>query len=313
MNFEQTIRLAGLHPQEIRDDGRWRRCKTDAHPKKKNGAYKLDPGGQVGWYRDWADGMGVRMWKPDGPASEPSPMDLARQRENREAERARRLKGILAARELWKHGKPYREHPYIAGKGLSTRGCGVLRTWTGSIWHDGRSISDTWLLAPLYWRDRLMNVQRISSKGMKLQMTAAPQKACSLVLGPKTAPVTVVCEGLATGLAVYQSMRSARVVVAFFADNLLPVVEELKPTGSVVFAADNDWETAAKPHMHGVNPGISKAQNAASLIGAGVTWPTDIRGSDFADQLKESGAPAARRIERQILAAAKYVTREATT
>lgn len=310
MNFEQSLRLAGLHPHDIVPDGRWRRCKTENHKSKKNGAYKLDISGTIGWYRDWADGMGVRTWTHDGPTRQPTPADLARQRAHREAERARRIKGMRAARDLWAAGQPYRVHPYIAAKGLNARGCQVLRTWTGRVWHDGRDIVDTWLLVPMYWRDRLVNVQRISSQGLKLQMPAAPQKACSLIIGQPSAPVTVLCEGMATGLAIYQSMRAVRVLIAFNADNLVAVADEVKPRGSVVVAADNDWRTALKPHMHGVNPGIAKAQNAAELIGAGVTWPEEILGSDFADMLKEWGPPAARRIERQILAAARYVTRE---
>ena len=104
-----------------------------------------------------------------------------------------------------------------------------------------------------------------------------------------------------------------RVLVCFNADNLLAVVEEVKPTGSVVIAADNDWQTAMKPHMHGVNPGISKAQNAAELIGAGVAYPEGITGSDWADYLRERGPGSGRQLERQILAQAKYVTRTATT
>lgn len=314
MTFEQALRQAGLQPGVIVDDGKWRRCKTDAHKSKKNGAYKLAIGGQRGWFRDWSDGLGVRTWGTDAPVRSPSAADMERQRKHREAERAKRVAGVRKVRELWANGNQYRPHPYITGKGLTAQGCHILRTWTGEVWQNAddrypERVRDTWLLAPLYWRDRLVNVQRIGSRGLKLQMPSAPQKACSLILGAPSAAVTVICEGLATGLAVYQSMRSVRVVIAFFADNLLPVVEELKPSGSVVIAADNDWKTAAKPHMHGVNPGISKAQNAASLIDAGVAWPEGIDGSDWADFLKERGAGAGRQLERLILAQAKYVVR----
>lgn len=58
--------------------------------------------------------------------------------------------------------------------------------------------------------------------------------------------VTAVCEGLATGLAIFQSLRMARVIVAFDAGNLIHAVGQLRPTGSVVICADNDHGTEAK-------------------------------------------------------------------
>jgi putative DNA primase/helicase len=57
----------------------------------------------------------------------------------------------------------------------------------------------------------------------------------------------------------------------------------------------------------GMNPGIEKATNAAELIGAGVAWPEGIEKSDWADYLKEIGEGAAKKLERLILAKAKYV------
>jgi putative DNA primase/helicase len=99
-------------------------------------------------------------------------------------------------------------------------------------------------------------------------------------------------------------VRQARVIVAFDAGNLLAVVDRIKPAGSVVIAADNDHGTQAK---RGVNPGLEKARNAADLIGCGVAYPQGIEGSDFADMLKELGEGAARRLERAVLAQARYV------
>jgi len=307
--FEQTLKLAGLQPRDMRDDGKWRRCPTDDHPKKKNGAYRLEPGGRRGFFRNWADGMGVQAWSDDTEYT-PTPGDMKRQAEHRARERAEKIEAVRNARALWSDGQSYRPHPYLTGKGLSAEGCHHLRTWNGSVWVDrGEQITDTWLLVPLYWRDKLVNVQRISSAGVKRQIKAAPQKACSLILGRPSWAVTVICEGLATGLAIYQCMRQARVVVAFFADNLVPVVGELRPTGSVVVVADNDWRTAQRRPDLG-NPGILKATDAANLIGAGVVWPEGIEGSDIADMLREYGPTAAKRIERLILGKARYIVKE---
>ena len=99
--------------------------------------------------------------------------------------------------------------------------------------------------------------------------------------------------------------RGNQVVVCFDAGNLLPVVQRIKPTGSVVMAADNDIGTQAK---RGFNPGLEKATNAAELIGAGVAYPRGIEGTDWADFLAQVGEGAARKAERLILGQAKYVT-----
>ena len=112
-------------------------------------------------------------------------------------------------------------------------------------------------------------------------------------------------EGLATGLAIFQSLRMARVIVAFDAGNLIHTVDHLRPTGSVVICADNVHGTEAK---RGTNPGREKAANAAELIGAGVAWPEGIEGTDLADYLAEVGEGGARKMERLILAKARYVT-----
>jgi putative DNA primase/helicase len=304
MRFEDAIYAGGLRTQEVIADGRWHRCPTSDHPRKKNGAYRIEPDRRRGWFRDWANHDGLQSWADDSDYK-PTPRDEERQRRQREKQRQDRIQGIGFARKLWADGKQYRVHKYLADKGLTPEGCHMLRIWTGGVWVDeGQRVDDTWLLVPIYWRDRLVNVQRISSNGIKRQMKNAPQKACSLVLGRPRAALTVIAEGLATGLACYQSIRHARVIVAFFADNLLPVVQEMKPTGSVVIAADNDWQTKAR---RGFNPGIEKANNAAELIGCGVAWPEGIEGTDFADYLKETGEGAARKVERLILARAKYV------
>lgn len=88
------------------------------------------------------------------------------------------------------------------------------------------------------------------------------------------------------------------------AENLLPALCALKPVGNVVICADNDHATQMR---RGVNPGREKATIAADHVGCGVAWPSGIEGSDWADAMKEIGVGAARKIERQILSASKYV------
>lgn len=306
LSFEQTLRLAGLQPREIAPDGRWRRCATDDKPRKKNGAYKLDADGRHGVYRNWAMHSELQHWDGGRTAAvTPSQRDLERAAKAREREREDRRKAVQRARDLWAAGAPYRVHKYLRDKGLSAQGCHGLRLWQGDVWIDrDNKVNDEWLLAPMYWRDRVVNVQRIGTGGLKRFMKDGPKKGCYFILGRPRWGLTVLCEGLSTGLAIYQSMPLARVIVAFDAGNLLPVTQELKPTGSVVFAADNDTGTFIRL---GKNPGLESARNAAELIGAGVAYPKDILKTDWADALKEWGFHGPKRIEREIMAAAKFV------
>lgn len=295
-DFRDALRAAGLHPRDVVADGRVRRCTTESKPHKRNGWYVLHQDGRGVW-GDWTtgDGSALGHWS-DGRAvnSAGSAASDAAQARRRERERAYRVQAMASARAYWREARPLnRIHHYVESKGLSPLGCAGLRA------------NDGMLVVPVWFGDRITSVQTISPDGEKRFWPGAPVKAgCYLMDRPKAA-VTAFCEGLATGLAVFQSVRMARVVVAFDAGNLLPVVQRLQPHGSVVFCADNDWATLAK---RGFNPGIEKATNAASLIGAGVAYPKDIEGTDWADALHEWGPSGARRIEREILAGARYVT-----
>ena len=295
LSFEQTIRLAGLMPKMVVPDGKIRRCKSEMNPNKNNGWFVLHADGHGAW-GDWTSGSGQSLgtWREEGATQHAVSADvIAKIKAQREAERNYRIQAVKSARMFWLQSKPLSlPHHYIANKGLSPLGCSGLRT------HDGL------LVIPVMLGDSLISVQTITIDGVKKFWPGAPVKAGSFSIRRERSAVTVLCEGLATGLAVFQSMRNASVIVAFDAGNLMPVTEYLKPTGSVVFAADNDHATMVK---RGMNPGIEKATNAAELIGAGVAYPEGIEGTDFADMLKEYGLGAERKIERLILAKAKYV------
>lgn len=297
MTFEQALRIAGLIPRDIVPDGRIRRCRTETHPNRRNGWYVLHPDGHGVW-GDWASGSGspTGTWRDEQAASQPpSAAAMESMRRRRAQEAYNRACAINDVRSFWRVCRPlYSVHPYIANKGLQPLGCAGLR-----IAQDGR------LIVPVYQGDALMSLQAISADGDKRFWTGAPIQGGSYTLQRPRAAVTVFVEGLATGLAVYQSVRSCSVVVCFNAGNFTPVVQRMRPTGSVVFAADNDHGTLAK---RGFNPGIEAATKAADLIGAGVVWPDDIEGTDWADFLKEHGAQSARRMERLILAKARYVS-----
>ena len=294
MTFEQALQASGLIPGAIVADGKWRRCKTTDKPKHRNGAYVLYADGR-GYFRNWATDHAVNSWGADtAQVRTPSAAEMAERERRKKQEREYRLRAIRGAREQWAQARSPRSlHPYLERKGLSAVGTNALRVHGDA------------LIVPVFWRDRLMSIQSITPDGQKRFWTGAPVKGGAFVLDRPRAAVTAVCEGLATGLAIFQSLRMARVIVAFDAGNLIHAVDQLRPTGSVVICADNDHGTEAK---RGTNPGREKAANAAELIGAGVAWPEGIEGTDFCDMLIEGGINAAKSIERSILSKAKYVT-----
>lgn len=292
MTFEQALQASGLLPRAIVADGKWRRCPTLDKPKKRNGAYVLHADGR-GYWRNWATDTDINSWA-DRSVTHSSPVDLAAIERRRQQERAQRLRAIEGARAHWARCAPaHGLHPYLERKGLSAVGTQALR-----IWGDA-------LVVPVLWKGRILSLQSITPDGEKRFWPGAPVKGGALVLDRPRAALTAVCEGLATGLAIFQSVRNARVIVAFDAGNLSPVVDTMRPTGSVVICADDDHGTQAR---RGFNPGRQKATNAAELIGAGVAWPEGIEGTDWADALAEWGVSAHRHIERQIQAKARYVT-----
>lgn len=285
------MEASGLNPREIVADGKWRRCQTEDKRSKKNGAYVLHPDGR-GYFKNWATDTELNAWT-DATMTYARPIDQARLQAQRDRDRAYRVQAVRSAREFWRNARPLNmPHRYVAGKGLSPHGCAGLRT------HDGL------LVVPVMLGDILISIQTITHDGVKRFWPGAPVKGGAYVLRRERAAITVLVEGLATGLAVFQAVRHASVVVCFDAGNLLPVVLRMKPTGSVVVAADNDHKTLARI---GTNPGIEKARNVADLIGCGVAFPTGIEGTDWADYMAEHGEGSSKRIERQILAGAKYV------
>ena len=296
-DFRTALEAAGLRPRAVLPDGRWYRCATDDKPRRKNGAYLLAPGGREGVWKNYALDLGWNRWS-DANVVRTDPAVHARWlREQRQRERQARIEAMRSARVFWEHCRPMAPlHPYLQRKGLSALGCTGLRQ------HNGH------LVVPVEFRGHLISVQRIDAEGRKLFWKAAPVKAGAFVLERPRAAVTCVVEGLATGLAIFQSVRAARVIVAFDAGNLLPALQELRPTGSMVICADNDYRTAER---RGINPGRVQAQVAADLLGCGLAWPEGVlggaSGADWADALKEWGERAARRIEREVLGQARVV------
>lgn len=275
-DFASFLRSLGLVPRSIVADGKWRRCPTEDHPRKRNGSYLLAIDGRVGFGQNWASMDEVAVWKAGKEAELPA-VDLEAMR-RADAEHARmRLQAVHAARAFYARCTPLRGgHPYLEAHGLDMTGCFGLRV-----------DKDGWLVIPAWRGNELMSVQRIAPDGSKRFWPGAPIAGTQYVIrkNEQTA-VTVLCEGLATGLACVAALVNtgwpARGMVLWDAGNLARAA--LNPNGWLVIAADNDYRTLERT---GKNPGLEAAHQAATRLGAGVAYPEGIQGTDWCDYRTE--------------------------
>lgn len=273
-DFATFVRSLGLRPlKPIQPDGKVYRCPTEDKPKRRNGAYMLAVDGRMGWVQDWATMDEPAIWKPGEDADLPE-FNPEKLRRAWEEDRRKKAEATKRARAFYGRCEPLRNgHPYLESHGLDMTGCFGLKV-------DRKG----WLVIPARRGRKIQTVQRIGPDGDKRFFPGAPVSGSSYWIEPQRgrAVVTVICEGLATGLALYRAVPHSRVIVAWNTGNLLKL-DDL-PSGLTVFAADNDHQTEAE---RGTNPGIDAAREAAERVGCGFAHPEDISGTDWSDYRQE--------------------------
>lgn len=272
-DFARFARSAGLRPGAIVPDGKWRRCPTDDHPRTKNGSYKLATDGLVGWVMDFATHDAPLIWRPEKVFVSP-PVDAATIARRMAQDQRSRDEATRGARAYYERASTLiGGHPYLESHGLDMAGCRGLKI-----------DAHNWLVVPATKGRELVTVQRIATCGEKRFWAGAPVKGASYIIERPNAPVTVMVEGLATGLAIYAAAPLTRVVVCFDSGNLPRVAESLTVQGMVCIAGDNDHATETRT---GRNPGLEAARHAAELLGCEVAAPTGITGTDWCDYRNE--------------------------
>lgn len=269
-DFASFLRSADLIPGEVVADGKWYRCPTEAHPRKKNGSYKLAQDGMVGWCQNFEIHGEPLTWRPEADAQRGT-FDREAFARRKAAERKALIEATHAAQRFYLDCQPLRGgHPYLTSHGLTMAGCFGLK-----VDREG------WLVIPMLVGASIISVQRISPEGEKKFWYGASVKGGSYTINRPGASLSVLCEGFATGAAIFDAAPLTRVVVGFNAGNL-PNVS--LPRGLAVVAADNDHETEARI---GRNPGVLAAQQAGEALGCGVAIPSGIVGTDWADYRQE--------------------------
>ena len=273
-DFLQFVQANGIIVPDTFTPGRWIRCKTESHPRKKNGSIKLADDGLVGWCQDYAVHAEPITWRAsDGAAALAAPIDRAAIARRQAERRAALIEATLGARAFYERCAPLRgSHPYLVSKGLGVAGCVGLRV-----------DADGWLVIPMLYNGKVLSLQRISPEGEKKFHFGATTKSAYYAIERAGAALTVLVEGFATGLTIFQAIPTCRVIVGFNAGNLPVVAERMDRFGMGVVCADNDWETAARI---GRNPGLDAARAAAEVLGVGVAYP-QCTGTDWNDYVQE--------------------------
>ncbi|ABA58701.1 conserved hypothetical protein [Nitrosococcus oceani ATCC 19707] len=152
--------------------------------------------------------------------------------------------------------------------------------------------------------NQLWGIQNISPNGKKTATKGSDKKGHFFPIKGQDDRALFIVEGLATGLSVHEA-TGFPVVVAFDANNLLPVAENIRaacPDLPLVIAADNDAWTDG-------NPGITAAMEAAEAVDGAIVWPEFEPGAetvagrptDFNDLQRLCGAEAVRDRIRELL------------
>lgn len=273
MNFRDFIASLDVVPPSAITPGEWQRCSTLAHPRKKNASIKLVEGEQLGFVQDFSTMAEPCIWRANG-ASKPVVLSQDEIKSRVAAKRRELIEATKSARSFYESCKPLRSgHPYLMEKGLDMAGCDGLK-----IDHRGN------LVVPMRLNGSLISVQRITEDGTKLFWSGATTNGTSYVIDRKGAAITLVCEGLATGLTLFGCFDNCRVIVAFNAGNLARSVAHHSIIGLCSVCADNDKETEKRI---GKNPGVEGAQKAADTIGCEIVIPLCDAGTDFDDWRQE--------------------------
>ena len=270
---KEKARLEGVPvPKDaIIVDGEFHRDRCDPKDTKKSWTYVARGDGvpNVDFYDHRRGGdkpiFSLKGTMPDGMGAARIAEEFAANKAKREAEKAEgHANAATEAARMWAAAQPASpEHPYVKAKGIRP--------------HIARQLGGL-LLVPVFHGGDLAGLQKIWPDGKKKQfLSGTPASGGYCVIGelPEPGGPVLIAEGFATGATLHEVTGHA-VIVAFFADNLLPAALALKhslPGVEFVVCADDDWKRVDKKTGLPENIGLIKAREAALSIGAKLAVP----------------------------------------
>jgi putative DNA primase/helicase len=271
MDIITFARLHGVLIDRLIEDGKWHRCATELHPRKKNGAYMTR--GTYGFIQDHASHLEPVLWKPEKEEIAHLDHEAIARRAAEAAAQIRRDQEQAAKKAGWiMHQCVPGPHPYLAAKGFPDE--------FGNIWNDEQN-KLVKLVIPMRVDGRLVGVQTISNaEGFekRFQFGQRISEACH-VIGQGRLKFFV--EGYATGLSVRTALQALKlrytIIVTFNAGNLLKIARNHRE-GIVI--ADNDLPSQVAPQAGGMGLKIAKTlQDEHGLR----YWLSDRAPEDFND------------------------------
>ncbi len=191
------------------------------------------------------------------------------ERKEKEQKKQARLQASEKAQKMWEQAtEADPNHPYLLKKQIAPIGI--------------KQLNDN-LLIPMFYHNwqtgatTLVNLQRIDKDGNKKFIKGGLVKGCYTLLNAEKPEniIILIAEGYATAISILESLDfNFRVVVAYNANNLLPVAQTISHIFRqfrIIICADNDKATEEKT---GVNVGIKKAIEASKAINGEVVYPT---------------------------------------
>lgn len=272
-DFLAAMHSAGLVTDHIVPDGGIHRVKDGQERDGKSGWYvffqdaEFSAGAFGSWKGDWKQtwcSVEQAELEPEQRQKLDRQMQLARERR----EQARREE-VEAARKrvqflLGKARTADESHPYLKAKGI--QGFGALETDAAKL-----------LIPVMDSQGVIHGAQFIHTDGTKRFQTGTTKKGHFFPIGVPSDRIWI-CEGYATAASIHEA-TGQMAIVAFDCGNLRPVGESIRkayPHAKITFAADND-------HGSQDNPGITKAQAAATKLGADIVYPDPIDGRQATD------------------------------
>jgi putative DNA primase/helicase len=259
LDMEATIQAS---PGQIIADGTIHRFDVDAVGDKK-GWYVCHFTEEISHavYGDWSEGETYRWHSLKDTVITPAQTQKLKSAMS-EAKKARNDARVIEQSEAAKKCKELwdaldgasNEHPYLQNKNVKAYGIKI---------HP----SDNGLIIPVRIEGTISSLQGIDESGVKNFRPNGKVSGGYHLIGD-IGPLALICEGYATGASLHEA-TGLPTIVAFNAGNLPKVAKELKkahPDTSYIVCADNDkWSDK--------NPGLTKAKEAAEVLGGIVAYP----------------------------------------
>ena len=285
-NIDDACRAAclavGVEFKSVPSDGRFHCADlVNDHRGRNDGRIKVFPDRQGGIVWNHKSGLKQMFFLNSGLAESLPAEELARIKDEQKRRKAEQAAQLLRAGKragaIWSAALPAPvDHLYLVRKQVKPYGLRVgcwrrvIKTTDGK--HKTLLVENALLLPLFNGAGTLCSLQAIFPETHPMLERDKDFLPCGGLaglfwwIGPRSEKV-LICEGYATGATLHDE-SGYRVYLAFSANNLLAVgriVREKLPDAEIVFCADNDSAAG--------NPGLTKATEAAALVGGRVAVP----------------------------------------